>query len=175
MVKRYNANTLFRGHSILNGLIKDLLAYFQSAIWTEEDEIKKQKIFKDIIVEGKCWYCGVEVMRDMDHFMPTNGRLFDPPMFGLEHEGNIIPSCKTCNANKSNKHPLLWLKKGRVTKGKEFKFPQNRIDAFELFFDTFKDKLIADQDLTDIIVKQAIPKCEQSTQELADFEEWIEL
>jgi hypothetical protein len=175
MVKRYNANTLFRGHSILNGLIKDLLAYFQSAIWTEEDEIKKQKIFKDIIVEGKCWYCGVEQMRDMDHFMPTNGRLFDPPMFGLEHEGNIIPSCKTCNANKSNKHPLLWLKKGRVTKGKEFKFSQNRIDAFELFFDTFKDKLIADEDLTNMIVNQAIPKCEQSTQELADFENWIEL
>jgi hypothetical protein len=175
MSKRYNANTLFRGHSILNGLIKDLVALLQSATWEEADEVKKQEIFKDIIVDKKCWYCGVEDMRDMDHFMPTNGRLFDPPMFGLEHQGNIIPSCKTCNANKSNKHPLLWLKKGRVTKGKEFKFPRKRIDAFELFFDAFKHKLVADKDLTNIIVNQAIPKCERYTQELADFDNWVEL
>ena len=175
MVKRHNANILFRGHSMLNGLIKDLLSYFQSAQWTNEDELNKQQIFKKIIVDGKCWYCGAEDMRDMDHFMPTNGRLFTPPRFGLEHQGNIIPSCKTCNANKSNKNPMNWLNKGRVTKGKEFKFPQERIDAFQLFFDKFKSKLIADQDLTNIIINQAIPKCELQTKELADFEEWIEL
>jgi hypothetical protein len=174
-IKRHNSNTIFRGHSILNGLIKDLLAYFQSAQWTQEDQFKKDKIFKDIIIDGKCWYCGIEDIRDMDHFMPTNGRLFDPPMFGLEHEGNIIPSCKTCNANKSNKHPVLWLKKGRVTKGKEFKFPKKRTKTFELFFETFKTKLIADKELTNIIVNQAIPKCEASTKELANFEDWIQL
>jgi hypothetical protein len=175
MAKRHNANTLFRGHSILNGLIKDLLSYFQSAIWTEEDEIKKQKIFKDVIIEGKCWYCGVGEFRDMDHFIPTNGRLFNPPMFGLEHDGNLIPSCKSCNANKSNKHPMTWLNRGIITKGKEFTFPAERIKTFQLFFDTFREKLIADKTLTDIIVNQAIPKCETSTKELANFEEWIEL
>ena len=175
MTKRHNANTLFRGHSILNGLIKDLLSYFQSATWMPEDEAKKQEIFANIIEHKKCWYCGVGEFRDMDHFVPTNGRLFDPPMFGLEHDGNLIPSCKTCNANKSNKHPLEWLKRGRVTKGKEFVFPAERIDAFQTFFDTFRGKLIADSQLTDIIVNQAIPKCEASTQQLADFENWIQL
>lgn len=175
MTKRHNANTLFRGHSILNGLIKDLLSYFQSATWMPEDEAKKQEIFANIIEHKKCWYCGVGEFRDMDHFVPTNGRLFDPPMFGLEHDGNLIPSCKTCNANKSNKHPLEWLKRGRVTKGKEFTFPVERIDAFQTFFDAFRDKLIADSQLTDIIVNQAIPKCEASTQQLADFENWIQL
>lgn len=173
--KKHNQNTLFRGHSMLNGLIKDLLFYFQSATWTDKDEAKKLKIFSDIIKPNKCWYCGVGEQKDMDHFMPTNGRLFNPPMFGLEHQGNIIPSCKSCNANKSNKHPIAWLKRGIVTKGKEFTFPKERIAAFELFFDTFKHKLIADKDLTDIIVKQAIPKCEISTQQLADFENWIEI
>ena len=175
MTKRHNANTLFRGHSILNGLIKDLLSYFQSVSWTDADESKKQEIFANIIEDKKCWYCGVGEFRDMDHFVPTNGRLFDPPMFGLEHDGNLIPSCKTCNANKSNKHPLEWLKRGRVTKGKEFTFPAERIEAFQTFFDTFRDKLIADSQLTDIIVNQAIPKCEASTQQLADFENWIKL
>ena len=175
MTKRHNANTLFRGHSILNGLIKDLLSYFQSVNWTDADESKKQEIFANIIEDKKCWYCGVGEFRDMDHFVPTNGRLFDPPMFGLEHDGNLIPSCKTCNANKSNKHPLEWLKRGRVTKGKEFTFPAERIEAFQTFFDTFRDKLIADSQLTDIIVNQAIPKCEASTQQLADFENWIKL
>ena len=101
-IKRHNSNTIFRGHSILNGLIKDLLAYFQSAQWTQEDQFKKDKIFKDIIIDGKCWYCGIEDIRDMDHFMPTNGRLFDPPMFGLEHEGNIIPSC-----NNTHKYAIV--------------------------------------------------------------------
>ena len=160
---------------MLNGLIKDLLAYFQSPVWTDLDEINKQEIFKDIIVTNNCWYCGKEESKDMDHFIPTNGRLFSPPMFGLEHQGNIIPSCKTCNANKSNKHPMDWLKKGRVTKGKEFNFPKKRIEAFEFFFLEFGDKLIADEDLTRIIIDQAIPKCESQTRELADFEEWIEL
>ena len=80
-----------------------------------------------------------------------------------------------CNANKSNKHPLVWLKKGRVTKGKEFQFPAKRIECFELFFDIFKDKLIADSTLTNIIIEQAIPKCEKQTKELANFEEWIKL
>ena len=173
--KRYNRNTLFRGHSMLNGLIKDLLAYFQSPIWTDEDESIKLEIFSDIIIPEKCWYCGVNEQKDMDHFVPTNGRLFKPPMFGLEHQGNIIPSCKSCNANKSNKHPLVWLKNGIVTKGKEFKFPKRRVEAFELFFDLFKEKLIADQELTDIIMNQAIPKCEEQTQELANFEGWIKL
>jgi hypothetical protein len=173
--KKHNQNTLFRGHSMLNGLIKDLLFYFQSVIWTDKDEAEKLKIFSDIIKPNKCWYCGVGEQKDMDHFMPTNGRLFSPPMFGLEHQGNIIPSCKSCNANKSNKHPIVWLKRGIVTKGKEFIFPKKRIAAFELFFDTFKDKLVADKDLTDIIVNQAIPKCEASTQQLADFEEWIQI
>jgi len=175
MTKRYNSNILFRGHSMLNGLIKDFVAFFEPSTWTDEDEIRKKKIFKTIIVDGKCWYCGVEDFKDMDHFMPTNGRLFNPPMFGLEHEGNIIPSCKTCNANKSNKHPLTWLKKGRITKGKEFQFPQERIDCFQLFFDAFKNKLIADQGTTDFLVKTAIPKCEASTQELANWEEWDSL
>ena len=173
--KRHNGNTLFRGHSMLNGLIKDLLAYFQSPIWTDEDETAKLKIFSDIIEPNKCWYCGIKDQKDMDHFVPTNGRLFNPPMFGLEHQGNIIPSCKSCNANKSNKHPITWLKRGIITKGKEFTFSQKRIDAFELFFNTFQNKLVADKDLTDIIVNQAIPKCEKSTQQLANFEEWIEL
>lgn len=175
MAKKHNANTLFRGHSMINGVIKDILAYFQSASWTASDEALKQQIFADILEPNKCWYCGVGEMRDMDHFIPTNGRLFKPPMFGLEHDGNLIPSCKTCNANKSNKHPLEWLKRGRVTKGKEFVFPVERIAAFQTFFDTFQNKLVADQDLTDIIINQAIPKCEASTQKLADFENWIEI
>lgn len=172
---KHNSNTLFRGHSMINGMIKDILAYFQSPVWTEEDEALKLEIFSSIIVKNKCWYCGIGELKDNDHFIPTNGRLFDPPMFGLEHEGNIIPSCKICNANKSNKHPLLWLKNGRVTRGKEFQFPAKRIECFELFFDIFKDKLIADPTLTNIIIEQAIPKCEKQTKELANFEEWIKL
>ena len=166
MPKQHNANTLFRGHSILNGLIKDLLFYFQSVNWTDEDELKKQEIFANIIEDKKCWYCGVGEFTDMDHFIPTNGRLFDPPMFGLEHDGNLIPSCKTCNANKSNKHPLEWLKRGRLTKGKEFTFSPERIEMFETFFNTFRHKLIADPELTDIILNQAIPKCENQHKSL---------
>lgn len=172
---KHNSNILFRGHSMINGLVKDILADFQSVTWTEEYEELKQEIFYDIIKQEKCWYCGVGQIKDMDHFVPTNGRLFDPPMFGLEHEGNIIPSCKICNSNKSNKHPIVWLKKGRVTKGKEFNFPKERIELFELFFDLFKEKLIADESLTNIIIKQAIPKCELLTNQLADYRSWIKL
>ena len=58
MTKRYNSNILFRGHSMLNGLIKDFVAFFEPSTWTDEDEIRKKKIFKTIIVDGKCWYCG---------------------------------------------------------------------------------------------------------------------
>ena len=175
MVKKHNTNTLGRGHSMINGLVKDVLASLQSETWSEDDEVLKIEIFSDIIIPNKCWYCGAGEMKDMDHFIPTNGRLFKPPMFGLEHEGNMIPSCKVCNANKSNKHPIEWLKKGRTTKGKEFSFPKHRVEAFELFFDLFKDKLIADKELTSIITDQVIPKCESSTQELEGFLNWIKL
>ena len=152
---------------------KTRLQKFLSSL--SKDEVLKIEIFSDIIIPNKCWYCGAGEMKDMDHFIPTNGRLFKPPMFGLEHEGNMIPSCKVCNANKSNKHPIEWLKKGRTTKGKEFSFPKHRVEAFELFFDLFKDKLIADKELTSIITDQVIPKCESSTQELAGFLNWIKL
>ena len=101
---------------MINGLIKDVLSYFQSASWTDQDEALKQQIFADIIEPNKCWYCGVGETRDMDHFIPTNGRLFKPPMFGLEHTGNMIPSRKTCNAHKSNKHPPHSLHPGRLPK-----------------------------------------------------------
>ena len=175
MVKKHNTNTLGRGHSMINGLVKDVLASLQSETWSEDDEVLKIEIFSDIIIPNKCWYCGAGEMKDMDHFIPTNGRLFKPPMFGLEHEGNMIPSCKVCNANKSNKHPIEWLKKGRTTKGKEFSFPKHRVEAFELFFDLFKDKLIADKELTSIITDQVIAKCESSTQELAGLLNWIKL
>ena len=41
---KHNSNTLFRGHSMINGMIKDILAYFQSPVWTEEDESLKLEI-----------------------------------------------------------------------------------------------------------------------------------
>ena len=40
---------------MINGMIKDILAYFQSPVWTEEDEDLKLEIFSSIIVQNKCY------------------------------------------------------------------------------------------------------------------------
>jgi 5-methylcytosine-specific restriction endonuclease McrA len=49
---------------------------------------------------GACAYCG-GAMEERDHFIPRS--------LGGKHRGNLVPSCKVCNAEKSGTHPLEWL------------------------------------------------------------------
>jgi len=53
---------------------------------------------------GECFYCEVPLEQDwdLDHFLPWS--------FVLEHKlWNLVPSCKTCNSNKSDGVPAHWV------------------------------------------------------------------
>lgn len=57
--------------------------------------------------EGRCAYCGEPGELERDHFLPLI-------LGGGYVRGNIIPSCRSCNATKSSKHPRLFVEEGRL-------------------------------------------------------------
>ena len=175
--RKYDSEILQRKHSMINAMIKGALIKYETPTWDEIDEEFKEEIFKDITIENMCYYCNESKAQDRDHFIPTNGRSFSPPSFGLEHDGNKIPSCKECNWNKGSKHPIDWLRTGRSeTKSTSaFIFPTERIDAFTMFWELFEHKLVAGEQITNLITEQLIPKVEEQTAHLADFPNWAEL
>ena len=175
--RKYDSEILQRQHSTINAMIKGVLIKYDTPSWEDIDEEFKEEIFSEITEPNMCYYCNEAKAQDQDHFIPTNGRSFDPPSFGLEHEGNKIPSCKQCNWNKGSKHPITWLKSGRSeTKNTEpFTFCTERIDAFNMFWELFEHKLIADRQLTDLLIEQIIPKVEEQTAHLVDFPSWAKL
>jgi 5-methylcytosine-specific restriction endonuclease McrA len=167
---------VMRKHATIGAMIKAEInlsdARGEHPPWNEEDEELKNEIFGEIVVSGKCYYCGRSNITENDHFVPTNGRRFDSPCFGLENEGNKIPSCKQCNQHKSNKHPIEWLTKGRTkTKNtKPFKFPRKTIETFEKFWDCFEHKLIANKETTNYLMEYVIPEVEKTFAEWSDVE-----
>jgi hypothetical protein len=175
--RKYDSEILQRQHSTINAMIKGVLIKYPTPSWGETDEEFKREIFNDITDPNMCYYCNEAEAQDQDHFIPTNGRSFNPPSFGLEHDGNKIPSCKQCNWNKGSKHPIAWLEKGRTaTKNtKALIFPTKRVDAFNMFWELFDYKLIADNQLTGLLIDQIIPKVEKQTAHLVDFPNWVKL
>ena len=80
MVQRYNA----RKH----GLKATLTA-------NEWEKIK-------VAFGDKCAYCGCEASLCQEHFIPVSRG-------GAYVYENILPSCKSCNHKKKDKHPADWL------------------------------------------------------------------
>ena len=147
--KTQGANLKGRYSTLLNAYIKDVLIETHHVSWTEEDQELKNEIFS--YVNKKCVYClGDKDSPNGDHFIPTNCSKVDPKIYGAEHDCNILRCCRKCNANKSNHHPIAWLKRGR-TGASPIKFQSKVIDACELFLELFKDKLIANETTTEII------------------------
>ncbi|QSJ16321.1 HNH endonuclease [Nostoc sp. UHCC 0702] len=53
--------------------------------------------------DNSCAYCGSTEILVLDHFIPVSKG-------GPDCLGNFIPSCRSCNTNKSNKNPIVWYK-----------------------------------------------------------------
>ena len=90
------ANSRFRGNAIGNAqnlFVRNILSSIGSESFNELDWIATKKHFAH-----KCAYCGAEEELLMEHAVPINKE-----KLGEHRLGNLVPSCKTCNANKSNK------------------------------------------------------------------------
>ena len=55
----------------------------------------------------ECAYCGSKVGLEQEHIVPVNDG-------GAYCIGNIVPSCRSCNASKGNKNVDTWYRKSKV-------------------------------------------------------------
>jgi len=67
-------------------------------------DLRKTQWWKRKRDEGKCYYCGAEVLpKDltMDHIVPiVRG--------GRSTKNNLVPACKDCNNKKKHALPIEW-------------------------------------------------------------------
>jgi hypothetical protein len=117
--------------------------------WTKKNEARKKEIFKGLIKEGHCDYCGTRTKGKhlSEHFIPTNNSKLQ--LYGAENGGNIFVSCAPCNRSKHNHHPISWMK-GEVSSRKSRPYTydrEERLEKFILFYEEFKYKLKANKKL----------------------------
>ncbi|MBI4686431.1 MAG: HNH endonuclease [Nitrospirae bacterium] len=86
--------------------------YFISPVTGQETSKEKQKArelrktqwWKQKLSEGKCYYCGKEMLPSdltMDHIVPIIRG-------GKSAKNNLVPACKECNNKKKHALPFEW-------------------------------------------------------------------
>ena len=79
-----------------------------------------------ISFNNKCCYCGIALTKEtvcLDHLIPTNKKAM-----GLTAWGNLVPSCRSCNARKHSKNWEDFLKLELTPE--IYKIRKNRIKLF---------------------------------------------
>lgn len=67
-------------------------------------EIRHSQWWKNIISDGKCYYCGKKFSPEeltMDHKIPISRG-------GKSEKNNLVPACKECNNKKKYLLPIEW-------------------------------------------------------------------
>ena len=86
-------NARFRGIAIgdvQNSLVRRILGNLGEEAFTEKDWLATKKYFGN-----RCAYCDEEKPLELDHAMPINKE-----HLGEHRHGNLIPTCRICNARK---------------------------------------------------------------------------
>lgn len=84
----------------------------QRALAVQRYNLKKKGLVATLTVEeweqiladfgGRCAYCGKGGKMVREHFVPVSKG-------GGYTKYNIVPACQTCNGNKRDKYPQVWL------------------------------------------------------------------
>lgn len=96
-------NSRYRGNAIGNAqnlLVRNILSNLGEESFGQEDWGKTKTYF-----DNKCAYCGADGELVIEHVIPINKE-----SLGEHRLGNLIPSCKSCNAKKSHKNYREFLK-----------------------------------------------------------------
>ena len=67
-------------------------------------DIRKSQWWKRKCAEGKCYYCGTEILPKeltMDHIVPIIRG-------GKSAKNNLVAACKDCNSKKKHSLPIEW-------------------------------------------------------------------
>jgi 5-methylcytosine-specific restriction endonuclease McrA len=108
-----------------NSLVRYILGNLRDASFTKDDWTKSKKES----FSGKCVYCGKKG-NSIDHAIPINR-----DKLGEHLLGNLVPSCKACNASKSGKdyREFLTLLKEKADDPDEKLLFEQRIDFIEKY------------------------------------------
>lgn len=85
--------------------------------------------------DGKCCYCGITLTRqygfsnslEMEHYISVDAQSVDSDLVINGSINNRVPSCRTCNRQKSNIPPEQWIRS-------KFKNADEIIEKIEMFF-----------------------------------------
>ena len=86
-------NARYRGNAIgnaQNAFIRNVLSNLGSESFSERDWVATKQYFSD-----RCAYCGAEGDLVIEHAIPINKEAL-----GEHRLGNLVPSCRSCNARK---------------------------------------------------------------------------
>mgnify|MGYP006291074925 CR=1 FL=1 len=67
--------------------------------------LRKSRWWQTLIAKASCYYCGVKLDKaavTMDHVVPL-------AQGGRSTQGNVVPSCKSCNTQKRDLTAAAWL------------------------------------------------------------------
>ena len=92
--------------------------------------------------DGKCCYCGRKLTRsygfpnslEMEHYISVDAQSVDSDLIINGSVNNRVPSCRTCNRQKSNNPPEQWIRS-------KFKNADEIIERIEMFFATQQEFL----------------------------------
>ena len=99
-----NKNARYKGTAIGNAsntLVRNILSNLRNESFTKKDWQETINYFNN-----SCAYCGKKTNLVMEHIVPINRK-----SLGEHRLGNIIPSCKQCNIEKSDKSFIDFLDK----------------------------------------------------------------
>lgn len=106
---RYNAKAIGDAQ---NALIRNILGNLGKESFNKNDWSETKDYFSNA-----CAYCGKLGELQMEHAIPINKN-----SLGEHRLGNLVPSCKACNSNKSNKdfREFLGANESKISKIEEY-------------------------------------------------------
>lgn len=116
-----------------SGAVEDTAAHINTVRGAVLAEIERQKVKREAaehsltdrrvrdfvfgMTDGRCSYCDVELVREMDGDEANRPRLFciehvvPQAAGGPNHIKNYVPSCWSCNTSKRDRHVLTFIRK----------------------------------------------------------------
>ncbi len=113
-----NRNSRYRGNPIANAqnlVVRNILSNLGQESFNERDWESTKAHFSH-----QCAYCGVGGELVIDHAIPINRS-----SLGEHRLGNLVPSCRSCNARKAGKDFLVFL----ADEPQQLEFIQNYMDS----------------------------------------------